>query len=583
MEKPDQIATEILRSKFDAIVAEMQATLVSTAYSAPISSARECASALFTETGKLVAVDNPLYMYSMAMTAANVIDRFQYDMSGEDILVCNDPYGGGTRLQSFTIIVPVVHGDAIVLYLGVSGHTEDVGGDMRGNFNPRATELWAEGIRCPPVKVYRDGKLRKDMLETLCLNSRNPNAFRLDLEAMIAAANVGRRRIAELFEQYGAAVVLAAADWVLEYSRRRSRALIDRLPGGRYEGQCLLAHDCQGHTKLAIKVAVTIGDQRVVIDFSGTDPQTTSFVNGPLAATSAFAVLALLVALGSNVPRNAGFMDTVEIIAPEGTLVNPRYPAPIGWAMQHPGHEIAAAVLEALRRAVPDLVSNMTANTPLLFAISHQIRHGHTVEQTEFIELSHFTQGGCDGAHGRDGWGMPGIAAHVPLPSIELYETGRGGRVEKFEYVVDSSGAGAFRGGPATEAVVVLPKPSVGELHLTACLLANDGRGELQSRSNSNAIEIMIGNTTTVVQDVLIDRRLDTDARIAVVMGGGRGWGHPYDRPAELVRMDVLNGVVSLEAARRDYGVVLDRASLSIMEAETQRQRAERRAATTTQ
>lgn len=576
MEKPDQIATEILRSKFDAIVAEMQVTLVSTAYSAPISSARECASALFTETGKLIAVDNPLYMYAMARTAAKAIDRFQYDMSGEDILVTNDPFGGGTRLQTFTIIVPVVHGDAIVLYLGVSGQTEDVGGDMRGNFNPKATELWAEGIRCPPVKLYRDGKLRKDMLETLCLNSRNPNAFRLDLEAMIAAANVGRRRLEELFEQYGLKTVISAADWVLEYSRRRSHALIDRLPAGRYEGQSLLTHDCQGHHNLTIKVAVTTGDHRLVIDFSGTDSQTTSFVNSPLAVTSAFAVLVPLVALGSNVPRNAGFMEALEIVAPEGTLVNPRYPAPIGWAMQHPGYEIASAVLAALRKAVPDLVSNMTANAPLLFAISHQIRHGYTVEQTEFLELSHFIQGGCDGANGRDGWGMPGIAAHIPPPSIELYEAGRGGRVEKMEFLPDSSGAGAYRGGPGTEAVIILPKPSVGELHLTAAVIPSAG-DELSS-SGRNSIEVMIGNSVTTVEDVMIDRRLDTDARISMVMGGGKGWGRPYDRPAELVRSDVLNGLVSLEAARRDYGVVLDKKSLAILEAETQRQRSEGRA-----
>jgi N-methylhydantoinase B len=575
MQTNDQIATEILRSKFEAIVAEMQATLVSTAYSAPISSAMECASALFTEAGRLVAVDNPLYMYSMAMTAAKVIDRFQYEMSGEDILVTNDPFGGATRLQNFTIIVPVVHGDSIVLYLGISGHTEDIGGDMRGNFNPRATELWAEGVRCPPVKLYRDGKLRKDMLETLCLNSRNPNAFRLDLEAMIAAANIGRRRLADLFGQYGLAAVLSAAEWVLEYSNRRSRALIGRLPVGRYEGQSMLAHDCQGHVNLSIKVAVTIDDQRLVIDFTGTDPQTTSFVNSPLAATYAFAVLGVLVALGSNVPRNAGFMDAIEIVAPEGTLVNPRYPAPIGWAMQHLGHEIASAVLEALQRAVPDSVANMTANAPLLFAISHQIRHGCTVEQTEFIELSHFTQGGCDGANGRDGWGMPGVAAHVPLPSIELYEAGGRGRVEKFEYLIDTSEAGAFRGGPATEAVIVLPKPAVGELHLTACLIASDSANEEGDRSVGNAIEITIGNEKTAIKDVMIDRRLDADARIAITMGGGKGWGNPCDRPAELVRADVLNGLVSFEAALRDYGVVLDRASLSIMEAETQRQRAE--------
>ena len=147
---------------------------------------------------------------------------------------------------------------------------------------------------------------------------------------------------------------------------------------------------------------------------------------------------------------------------------------------------------------------------------------------------------------------------------------------EKMEFFLDSSGAGAYRGGPGTERSIILPKPSVGELHLTAAVIPSAG-DELSS-SGINSIEIMIGNSVTTVEDVMIDRRLDTDARISMVMGGGKGWGRPYDRPAELVRSDVLNGLASLEAARRDYGVVLDKKSLAILEAETQRQRSEGRA-----
>src|SRR5712671_3440427 len=337
----DLVAATILRSKFEAIVAEMQATLINTAYSSTISVSNQCATALFTEQGQLIAVSNTVYMYPMAMTAAAVIDRYQFDLASDDVLLTNDPYSGGTRVQNFTLVAPVSNGDSIALYLAVCGHTEDFGGDFRGNFNPSATEIWAEGARCTPLRLVREGKIRKDVLQTLSLNSRNPVALGLDIEAMLAAADIGKRRLAETLNGYGAEQLFSAVDWVLDYSERRMSALIDQIPAGRYEGQSVLAYDTHGKENLTVRVALSVLNGTVTIDFTGTDAQSAGFVNASRSTTATFALLPFITAFGGEVPCNASAMRRVNLVTPQGTVVNPTLPAPTGWGMQHLGNEIA--------------------------------------------------------------------------------------------------------------------------------------------------------------------------------------------------------------------------------------------------
>ncbi|SAL78944.1 5-oxoprolinase (ATP-hydrolyzing) [Caballeronia choica] len=566
--RQDVVSAAILRSKFEAVVAEMEATLANTAYSPTIGVSRRCATALFTEEGQLIAVSNPLYMYPMAMTAATVIDYFQYDLSAEDVLLTNDPYGGGAGLQTFTLVAPVAYGDSITLYVAVCGHTEDFAGNVRGNLDPGATELWAEAARCTPVRLVREGKLRRDLLQTLSLNSRNPVAFGLDIEAMKAAAEIGRARLGGLLDSYGREPLLAAVDWVLDYSERRMRALIEQLPPGRHEGRGVLAHDAHGGREATVRVALSATGGAVTIDFSGTDAQSPGFVNASRSVSSTFAVLPLIVAFGGEVPCNAGSMRCVNVIAPEGTLVNPRYPAPTGWGLQHAGCEIAEAVSAAIDLALPGHGGRVTSNAMLLFSIHHLARHGRTVEQAEMFDFSNFALGDTDATAEHDGWGLPGIAARVPLPSVELYEAGRGGRVDQFEYAIDSGGPGTQRGSPGTRAVISLPRPPAGELRLTAVVVPRSESGLAPhggQAGSGNAIEIRSsGEKQLDVLDVVTGWPLQDDATITVVMGGGTGWGDPYARAPEQVLTDVVDGLVSVEAARQRYGVAIDPESLTL-------------------
>ena len=562
----DRITAEVLRSKFDAVVAEMRATLINTACSTTVSEANQCCNGLFTEAGLLVAIDNPLHLSSIAETSAAVLDYFQYDLGGEDILLTNDPYGGGSRLQEFTAFAPVSFEEEIVLYVGVRAHTEDIGGDLRGNYNPRATDIWAEGVRCPPVKIYRDGKLLKDTLNTIALNSRNPKAFRLDLEAMFSAVRVGQTRMQELLHDYGAGVVLDALDWSVDYAEARLSSMLKDWGDISAEGKCRLMHDCQGRDNLNIHVKLETANGRLRMDFSATDAQSTGFVNSTPAQALSYALLPVFATLGMDIPKNSGSLRCIDLVAPEGSLVNARMPAPTGWSASHVGAELALAVTDALTGLVPEKVANVAGNAMLIYMIRRGIRNGFTVEQLGLTNFARFTQGGCSGAAGRDGWGMPGISAATPLPSIEMFEAEVDGEIRKLEYITDSAGAGQWRGGPGTEARIELPDSEPDEFYLTACVIprqqANGFAGG--SAGTDNAVLVRSGDEEINVERAFVDGRLSQGTELNIRMGGGAGWGNPLAREPEKVLSDVLDGYISIASAKTLYGVVVDPESLQI-------------------
>ena len=567
----DRITAEVLRSKFDAVVAEMRATLINTACSTTVSEANQCCSGLFTEAGLLVTLDNPLHLSSMADTAAAVLDYFQYDLGSEDILLTNDPYGGGSRIQEFTAFAPVSFAEEIVLYVGVRAHTEDIGGDLRGNFNPRATDIWAEGVRCPPVKIYRDGKLLKDTLNTIALNSRNPNAFRLDLEAMFSAIRVGQARMGELLHDYGAKVVLDALDWSVDYAENRFSSMLKSWGDVSAAGRCTLRHDCQQREDLNIHVRLEITDGRLLMDFSSTDAQSTGFVNTTPAHALSYALLPVFASLDTDIPKNAGSLRCVDLVAPKGSLVNADLPAPTGWSASHVGAELALAVTDALAGILPDTCADVAGNPMLIFMIRRGIRNGFTVEQLELTNYARFTQGGCSGAAGRDGWGMPGMSAATPLPSIELFEAEADGKIRKLEYVTDSAGAGQWRGGPGTEASIELPAPDPDEFYLTACVIPRQQASGFAggAAGTDNAVLVRSGDEETNVERAYVDRPLGQGTELSIRMGGGAGWGNPMSRKPEQVLSDVLDGYVSPAAAAAQYGVVVDPEKLQIDTART--------------
>jgi N-methylhydantoinase B len=376
-----------------------------------------------------------------------------------------------------------------------------------------------------------------------------------------------------MISRYGRESVLSSMAWTIDYAERRFAAEVTNWPAGTSEGICVLPDDGHSRRDLAVRATVRVGDGRVDIDLSAADPQSNGFVNCTPATAHGFALLPILSAVDETVPKNAGILRRVGLTTAKGTVVDPIFPAPTGWSLHHAGAEVAGAVAEALAAILPARAASVSVSLPLLRTIGRTVRHGGTIEQVSVRDYGSFGQGGCSGASGRDGWGMPGVFAESPLPSVELYEAAVGDQIAKLELVTDSGGPGRWRGGLGTETVIVLS--SNGEdTFLSAAPQVGASAGFARGKAGTpNALVLRDGAREEAVDQVLVDTPVAAGTQVTLRLAGGAGWGSPWERSPESVLADVLDGYVSVDAARREYGVVIDPRTGSVDDKATQAER----------
>jgi N-methylhydantoinase B len=552
----DVVTASILSGKLEAVVQDMATTLANVVHSRQLSTSRLFACALVDERGQVVATDSPLHLPQLQATVATCLEAYRFDTACDDVIVTNDPYGGGSSVHYLTLVAPFGVQDDTVAYLAIRAHMPDIGGTVMGNYHPTAWELWQEGTRFTPLKIVTEGKRRRSAVDTLLLNGREAEAYRGDLDAVLATAEVGRERLDALVSEYGLGLMQQGMEASLAYSERRFRAALAQLPDGTYEGASTLDHDGQGRTDLTVRVALQRTEDGVRLDFAGTDEQSAGFVNSPPGATRAYALLPLLGLIDGSVSHNAGLLRALDVVAPDGTLVAPTYPAPTGWCQEHVGFEIAEAVGGALAAAMSVESGVGHASRPLLFSIDKQRLVGGVEEQlrrTDYGLLS--APGSAASAHG-DGWGVPGSIAGGELPSVEEFEAENDLTIELLEYRTDSGGAGRHRGAPSTETVVRLPSGGHERLYACSAAVRHTPRGWAGGLPGAAArLQLEVDGETRDIPDVEVDRPLPTGARLRILAAGGGGFGDPRDRPDEQVRADVEAGYVSAEAARELYGL----------------------------
>lgn len=555
----DVVTASILSAKLEAAVRDMATTLATTARSSQLSTARAFACALLDSDGHVVAIDEPLQLPSVQETVARCLDYYQFDIASDDVIVTNDPYGGGSSVHFFTLLAPVGYEDDTVAYVATRVHMPDIGGVVMGNYHPLAWELWQEGARFTPLKIVVDGKRRRNAIDTLILNGRDDAGFRGDLEAALATLNVGRSRLLSLIHDYGLDTVALAMRSSIEYAQRVFAAALARIPPGRHVGEVRLDHDGLGRLDLTVRATLARDGDSLRIDFSGTDRQSAGFVNSPPSNTRAFALLPLLGLVEESMPRNAGLLRAVEVITPPGTLVNPDYPAPTGWCHDHVGYEIAAAVGQALSAALPDEAGLGHASRSLAFTVRKRQRVGGVEEQLGRTDYAQLSQPGAGATAYGDGWGAPGAAARALLPSVEEWEGSTGATIAMLEYRTDSGGAGRFRGAPATETVIRVREGSDERLYGCVAGRRHPPEGRLGGLPAAGAaLRLAVEGEVSEVDAVEIDRPLSAGAELRIVAAGGGGWGDPRERDPAEVRRDVLDGYVSPEAARTVYGVSVE-------------------------
>ena len=427
----DPVTLSVLSSALAGIAEEMGAVLVRGAYSSNIKERRDCSAALFDAEGRMVAQAEHIPVHLGAMPEAVAAVR-ELDPEPGEVFALNDPFRGGTHLPDVTLVSSLAPEGEIAGYAVTRAHHSDVGGKSPGSMPADSTNVHEEGLVIPPVR------LTDDVLELILANVRTPEIRRGDLRAQTAANRLGERRLAELFERRGRDTVLAAFGEVLDYAERRSRRAIAEIEDGVYEAEGEIEGDGVADEDIRIRVAVTVRGEELEVDFKGTAGQVPGNVNCPLAVTRSACYFALLVVLGGDVPRNAGAYAPLSIRAPEGSLVNARYPAAVVAGNVETSQRVADTVLLALSQAVDLPAQGQGTMNNLVIGGS-----GWTYYETI---------GGGQGA-GPEGAGSSGV--HVGMSNtlntpVEALELEYPMRVERSELAYGTGGDGEHRGGDGT-------------------------------------------------------------------------------------------------------------------------------------
>jgi N-methylhydantoinase B len=369
----DPIELEIFKNIFRSIAEEMGAALRRTAFSPNIKERRDYSCAVFDSSGEVVALGDhmPVHLGSMPMSVRAVLENLELDPG--DVAMLNDPFCGGTHLPDITLVAPVYvrHPRAQVrpdFYVASRAHHADVGGAYPGSMGP-CREIYQEGLRIPPVKLMRAGKVQSDVLAILLNNVRTPAEREGDLGAQLAACHAGVERLREIGKRYGLLPTKRAAQELLNYSEQMMRAFLESVPRGNYRAEDFLDNDgISGKpVKIAVEVRVAHNRERpgniVTVDFTGSDPQVVGSLNAVEAVTYSACFYVFRCLLKEDVPATAGFMRPIRIIAPEGTVVNARPPAAVAGGNVETSQRIVDALLKALAQALPDRIPAAAAGT----------------------------------------------------------------------------------------------------------------------------------------------------------------------------------------------------------------------------
>ena len=539
----DPITLEVVRNKLDGIANEMQSTLVRSSFSPIVKEGLDASASLFTLEGETLAQATaiPIHLATLIPVVRTVLGKHPAGTMREgDVYIMNDPYRGGTHLPDIALVMPVFAGGRPIALSAAMTHHQDVGGMSPGSVPPNATEIFQEGIRIPPLK-YRDaGEINRTLVDLLCLNVRVPETFMGDLNAQVAACSIGGRRMAELADRYGANRLPALTGELLARSERLVRRAVERLPDGRYSYVDWLDNDGVAlDDPVRVEVTVEIAGDRVTIDFEGTSPQVRGPFNCVPSGAYAGAYFAVLAMTDPATPINGGCFRPIELLLPEGSLVNPREPAPVN-SRTSTIKRIAGTIIGALRQARPEGAPADAA------AALHVLAFGGAREDGSRYVVGELIASGSGASRGRDGVDVIETDGSncMNLP-VEALEMDAPIRVNRSELRPDSGGRGEFRGGLGIRREYEVLSGEVvfthrGERHRRPARGAAGGGSGACAYSiirRAGGIEEVIPSKTLV--------RLEAGDRVEVNTAGGGGYGDPDARAADLLAADLAGGKVS--------------------------------------
>ena len=355
----DPVTLAVIEHRLESIALEMTEVMLRTSMSQILNTSHDFSTAILDGESQLVAQGEgiPVHISALPIAGAAVREYFGDDINDGDLFLLNDPYFGGSHLPDITVIRPIFHGGRPLFYAVNRAHHSDVGGGTHGGYNPTATEIFQEGLRIPPLRIYDAGTPREDLLQMLSANVRHPENFLGDLNAQIGSVMIASQRVETLLQAYGEERLLAAVRDILAATERQVRQFISEWPDGVYQGESLVDDDGFDNRLIPIRARVTISGDTMEIDLSESSPQVTGFINSAYANTRSLAHAAIMYLAPSDVAKNEGSMRPVTVVAPKGLIVNANPPAPVCMSTNHCGEEIVEAVFQALAPAIPHAVN----------------------------------------------------------------------------------------------------------------------------------------------------------------------------------------------------------------------------------
>jgi len=545
----DPITFSVVKNGLDAIVDEVAYTVIRTARSEIVKDVMDYSAAICDRHGRMIAQAKTIALHLGAIPEAmdKVLEQYGGQLEPGDAVILNDPYMGGMHLPDIFMFVPFFYEHEIEGFCVVICHHTDVGGRVAGSNASDSTEIYQEGIRIPPLKLYEAGRVNQTLETMIGLNVRVPDRVLGDLRAQYAACQVGIRELSGLFGQYGTTAARVYFEELLNYTERLTRAQIKDWPKGTFEFEDFIDDDGLSDQPLPIRVAITVLEDRLIVDYAGSSPQVGAAINSTLSYTKSCTYLSVRCALKGDVPNNAGVFRCVEVRVPDGSMLNPYPPAAVA-ARALTGYRVFDAMLGALSKVVPDRIPAAGEGGNTVVCLS-----GQKKDRTPFIIVDMIcgAWGGRPHADGIEG--ITNASQNLSNTPVETLEANHPVRIEAYEFIEDSCGPGQWRGGLG--------------IRRSYRILADEAFMQLRAdRMKFPPYGLAGGGPAATSLNLLThqgeEKKLPSKVTCWVQAGdlvthqqpGGGGFGPPERRLKALVEKDLWNEKITPAFARRHYG-----------------------------
>ncbi|RLA80749.1 MAG: hydantoinase B/oxoprolinase family protein [Deltaproteobacteria bacterium] len=568
--KFDPITLEILWRRLISIVDEADASVARTAFSSLLRDAHDYTCMFTDRHGRELAQGTfctPGQAGAMSLGVKKIIHHFPLEeYRPGDVIIVNDPWLLAGHLNDICVLSPIFYKGDLVAFTACVFHHSDIGGRVSSDNR----EVYEEGLFIPPIKLYEAGKLNESVMEMIRWNVRTPEQVVGDIRSQVAANHVCSQKILEMMKEEGLDTLDDLAEEIIERTERSMREAISRIPDGVYPYEGVI-EGAGGRDDITVRLKVEVKGSDINVDFAGTSPQVNWGGNVVYNFTYAYVFMAIKSAMDPDIPINEGSTRPVKVTAPEGCVVNCKFPAAVAARMQI-GHFMTEMVFRALASAIPDRIMAPCGGTPAQTNIFYGRRHDGRPWLTMII------RGGGMGANSKmDGHHCAIFPANGANTPVEIFESDTPLLVEARELVPDSGGPGRMRGGLGRKMVIRVPddeyapQPPV-TIAIQAGRFKYPPEGIFGGKPGAKA-QFLVNGEPGDPSGLTFCKPGDV---VAFYSAGGGGYGDPFERDPEMVRRDVIYGYVSVEQAREDYGVVIDPETFEIDYKATERMRSGR-------